>query len=375
MVSNGRILVVDDESSIREVCRRILEPSGYGIETAETGEKALQQMQNQTFDFVLTDIRMPGSVDGTHLVEIIKEKSPLTDVVVMTAAPALETAISTLKSGAYDYLIKPFNREFLLSVVNRCFEKRRLSDELQRERLLRQELQSAYAELQKVEKLKESFLARINHELRTPFISSFFTMDEIESRRAYNESDIPRLRLSLNQVWEIVQNIMLFSDLRNTTESAVKAAIPWSEILARVIEKYRSRWEDKRLQVTCTVDPSVKPLRGDPELMETALKHLLLNAIQFSPKGSTVWIDVQNVQGGARISFKDQGIGIPQDKLSAVFDSFYQVADYLTREVGGLGLGLAIVRRIVEAHGGTIDVRSREGEGSTFTMTFPQQRV
>ena len=179
MNQNGRILVVDDEAPIREICRRTLQASGYPIETVDSGEKALLLMQNQTFDFVLTDIHMPGSVDGSLLVEMIKEKSPLTDVVVMTAAPALETAISTLKNGAYDYLIKPFNSEFLLSVVNRCFEKRRLSDELQREKLLRQEIEAAYVELQKVEKLKESFLARINHELRTPFISGFFVMDVV----------------------------------------------------------------------------------------------------------------------------------------------------------------------------------------------------
>ena len=109
--------------------------------------------------------------------------------------------------------------------------------------------------------------------------------------------------------------------------------------------------------------------------METAFKHLLLNAIQFSPRESAVRIEVRNARDGCRISFTDQGIGIPQDKLSAVFDSFYQVADYLTREVGGLGLGLAIVRRIVETHGGTIQVSSRQGEGSTFTMVFPQQRT
>ena len=347
--------------------------SGYKVATAANGEEALENLGRQNFDFVLTDIMMPGQWNGSSLLEAIKQKSPMTDVVIMTGFPSLSTAIPTLKSGAYDYLIKPFDKALLLSVVERCFEKRRLSEELNREKMLHAELQAAYAELQKVEKLKESFLSRLSHELRTPFVSVFFTLDEIESDPAY-EKILPvlkTLRAHISELWKLVENMLFFSDLREGDPSSYKVPVELRSLIKDLIQKFKPEWEKRELKVDLAVEGDVESINGDPQLLTTAFKHLLLNAINFNRKGGTVRIQIKNLGSTLAVAFVDTGIGIPADKLANVFDSFYQAAEYMTREVGGLGLGLAIVRRIIEAHGGTVTVSSQVGEGSQFTVMLP----
>lgn len=364
---------MDDEFPIREVCRRALTSSGYTVATAVNGDEAIKALHEQKFDFVLTDIMMPGGCDGPRLLKAIKEESPQTDVVIMTGFPSLETAIPTLKNGAYDYLIKPFDNALLLSVVQRCFEKRRLSDELDREKILRQELQAAYAELQKVEKLKESFLSRLSHELRTPFISVFFALDEIESDPS-NRTLAPvmkSLRAHVTEVWNVVENMLFFADLRQENGNSYQLPIEPKILIKELIQKFKPEWEKREVSVEFSADEGVESIEGDAQLLSTAFKHLLLNAVYFNKKGGTVKVHMKIHGEKLVVTFADTGIGIPEDKLPKIFDSFYQVAEYMTREVGGLGLGLAIVRRIVEAHGGSVTVSSRLGEGSQFTVTLP----
>jgi len=368
-----KILVVDDEESIRELCRRVLAASGYDVTTAQNGDEALTRVNDEEFDFVLTDVRMPGGCDGPSLLQAIKSRAPTTDVVVMTGFPSLETAVPTLRNGAYDYLIKPFDKELLLSVVRRCLEKRALSAELNREKTLRQELEAAYAELQKVENLKEAFMSRLSHELRTPFVPIFFMLDSIETDKD-NPALQPVLRSLRSQIanlWQVVENLLLFSNLRGSDTTSYRVPVEPRALLKATIQKFKVEWEQKQLVVDLSVDDNIESIEGDPQLLATAFKHLLLNAIRFNKVGGNIRIEVKSQWDNLQISFTDTGIGIPQDKLQNIFDGFYQVAEYLTRQVGGLGLGLAIVRRIVEAHGGTITASSAPGEGCQFVVVLP----
>ena len=268
-------------------------------------------------------------------------------------------------------MYKPLTQDQLLAVVRRCFEKRRLSDELNREKTLRKELEAAYIELQKVEKLKEAILARFSHELRTPFVSIFYALDAAESDSP-KSANIGLLRTGISNVWDIIENLLLFVDLNYGHAVLSPVPIEAGKLIQTLIQKFRSEWESRNVSVSLVSEENIASLPGDPQLLETAFKHLLLNAIYFNKKGGHVEIELKQSGENYMISFADTGRGIPQDKLSSVFDCFYQVADYLTREIGGLGLGLAIVRRIVETHGGTITVSSREGEGSVFEILLPR---
>ena len=150
-----KILVVDDEPNIREICVRLLARFGHEAVPAETGEEALRVL-NSNWDIILTDLDMPGSVDANELTRKFRAKG-YADVIIMTGNPELGTAIQALRDGAYDYLIKPFSEEMLKNAVGRCQKKRLLSEELAREQSLRAKLNQAYTELDRMAKVREIF--------------------------------------------------------------------------------------------------------------------------------------------------------------------------------------------------------------------------
>ena len=150
-----KILVVDDEAGVRELCDQVLSAAGYGVTTVVSGEEAVPRL-GENWDIVLTDLTMPGVVDGNEVVRRTRELGSA-DVLLMTGFPALDTAIQAMKDGAFDYLIKPFSVDTLLLAVKRCVDRRRLSQELAREKALRAELNRAYTELARTEKVRETF--------------------------------------------------------------------------------------------------------------------------------------------------------------------------------------------------------------------------
>jgi class 3 adenylate cyclase/FixJ family two-component response regulator len=147
-----KILVVDDEVHIQELCQRLLVGEGHDVQTLSTAAQAVGRL-NEAWDVILTDVTMPSGID---LVREARARGDA-DVIVMTAYPEINVVIGALREGAYDFLIKPYNRETLFRTISRCVEKRKLSVQLARERSLRQELETAYAELVKLKKINDTF--------------------------------------------------------------------------------------------------------------------------------------------------------------------------------------------------------------------------
>jgi signal transduction histidine kinase len=366
------ILVVDDEDAIRRLCERVLSGLGFSVRTADNGEEALARLKESPADIVLTDLSMPV-MDGVRLTEEIGRRHPGTDVIVMTAYPRLETAIPLLRSGAYDYLIKPFDGDVLSAVVDRCSQKRRLSTDLSREKVLRAELEATYQELQKVEKMKEAFLSRINHELRTPLAPAVLALESLEKEVSSPTARrmLHTAQANLARLQEILENLLVFAELRRQDFTPYATGVDLGAMLEALVERYRTTAEEKDVRVEISLDREAREAWGAPKLLETAFKHLLLNAIQFNRRGGVVRIRTLQSGGRIHVLFEDTGMGVPDSQQDRIFDSFYQVAEYLTREVGGLGLGLAIVRRVAEAHGGTVSVSSDGKSGSVFRFELP----
>lgn len=130
-----KILVVDDEASILQVCLRVLTDLGFEVDTAGDGQSAFNHVlrENGAYEMVITDVKMP-KMDGPQLLHMVKRRYPNIDVIVMTGFPDLETAVDTLKGGAYDYILKPFDIDLLAAVVNRCWEKRQMAESLSQEK-------------------------------------------------------------------------------------------------------------------------------------------------------------------------------------------------------------------------------------------------
>jgi class 3 adenylate cyclase/CheY-like chemotaxis protein len=155
VTERARILVIDDNDGIRDICARTLRQAGYDVQTAASGDEALPLLR-AAWDIVVTDLSMPGKIGGIDVLRKTRAFG-VADVLIMTASPALETAIEAIREGAYDYLIKPITSEMLRLTVARCLERRALSRELIQEKALRAQLDQAYAELSRLERLKQTF--------------------------------------------------------------------------------------------------------------------------------------------------------------------------------------------------------------------------
>ncbi|MDO8803086.1 MAG: response regulator [Elusimicrobiota bacterium] len=369
-----RILIVDDEAPMRELCRRALADAGVTVETASGPEEALVLLRSDAFDIIITDMQMSDPRAGANLTEEVRSRWPQTDILIMTGQPSLETAISTLKTGAADYLIKPFSMPQLQTVVSKLLGMRRFRRELKHQKLLYQKLAEDYAVLQKLERLKSGLIGRVSHELRTPVTIVRLSAEAIKDE--ISPSGLPLYTIldsALDRMQATVEDLLLFTKTQDEDFQITKTAVDLGPSLVRLLADYRPLCEERELQVKINLEGERRSLLADAELMKAAFSRLLLNTINFNRKGGSISVLVRYEPEQIAFIFADTGEGIPPQEQSLIFDGLYQVGDYITRKVGGLGVGLAIVRRIVEAHGGSVTVKSVPGTGSIFTILLPQK--
>ncbi|MBI4051153.1 MAG: hybrid sensor histidine kinase/response regulator [Elusimicrobia bacterium] len=374
MAESESILIVDDEEGVLDICESALSLKGFKVSTARNGTQALKKLDSIWFDVVLTDLVMPPPTDGRELLQKVKVQRPGTDVIIMTASPTLETAIAALKEGAYDYLIKPFEMDYLQSVVGRCIQKRRDQRELAVERQLREELEAAYSELKKLEKLKEAFLARVSHELKTPLSEVVVALQVLEESLLPASDVKTKLQIAKDgagRLQEIIEDLLSFVRVQKDDLELNKERVNLLELFKEITEEARQIRESKKISLAMDFPQEMPLFPGDKSLLKKALRHIFLNSVYFNREGGSVQIQAKVRERGIILSVKDTGEGIPEGQKMNVFDPFYQIAEYMTRKVGGMGLGLAITRRIIEVHGGAIEVESALGKGTTFKVYVP----
>ncbi|MDE2292455.1 MAG: response regulator [Elusimicrobia bacterium] len=369
-----KILLVDDDESWLEFCRMALETAGWSPDTALSGNEALRMVEAAQYDLVVTDLQMPPPGDGRAVTVGVRARWPTTDVVLMTAAPTVDSAVAVLKEGACDYLIKPFPAEALASIVARLADARRQREELALERRLRGELEAAYGELKRLEALKEGFLARVSHELNTPLATAALAvalMAEEVPEASPLSRHVRRADDAMTRLRAVVEDLLAFVDLQKPEVVVRGEPTPLAPLVAEVLAEVEPLARTKGLTVSSELPADLPDPRIERSLMKKALVQLARNAVYFNKPGGSVTVSGRRLQHWVSLRVADTGEGIPVEAQERVFDAFYQVAEYMTRTVGGLGLGLALVKRIVESHKGVVRLESKPGEGTAVTIQLP----
>ena len=382
----ARLLVVDDEESLRITTAAIFEKEGYVVDTASSGDEAIELLSREDYDLVLTDLHMEGG-DGLSVLNSIRRQAPLTISVVLTGFASVESAIAALQEGAYDYLVKPCDIESMKHTIRRGVEHRRLMLAEQKARAdLRQlnqdleqrieertaELTRLNVELAEANRAKDVFLATLSHELRTPLTpvvgwikllrsgtldekSVLQALDAIE-RNAWLQS---RLIDDLLDTSRIATGKLHFEPKPTDFNTAVKAAVDTVRALAagRNIELIMSLW------------PASLIVQGEPVRLQQIAWNLVSNAIKFTDVGGKVIVSTTPKGNYALLEVVDTGIGIEPEFLPHVFDRFRQADGSTSRRHGGLGLGLAIADALAKMHGGRLEARS-EGVGHGAKFSF-----
>jgi signal transduction histidine kinase len=369
-----RILLVDDDQLDRMAVKRLLRQAGIDAVVEERSDRdgALEAAREGTFDCALIDYRLPGT-DGLSLMQQIRSHGVGLPVVALTGQGDEEVAVNLMKAGAADYLNKnTLTAERLERSLRYALALHRAEED--RRQLLARE-QQARLEAQAANRAKDEFLATLSHELRTPLnailgwtqLLAGGNLDAPTSRRAIeiverNTRLQAQLIDDLLDISRIVTGKLRLEMRTDSLRSIVEAAIDSAAPLAAA----------KQLTIAKNFPADGAAIVCDPARVQQVIWNLLSNAIKFTPAGGHVDVSVAQREDTYVIAVRDTGIGIEPNFLPHVFDRFRQQDPACTRKHGGLGLGLSIVRHIVDLHSGSIQALSRgQGQGATFEVTLP----
>ncbi|MCU1524221.1 MAG: two-component sensor histidine kinase [Microbacteriaceae bacterium] len=226
----------------------------------------------------------------------------------------------------------------------------------------------------RLDDVRRDFVANISHELKTPIGAVGLLAEALQA--ASDEPDqvrrfAKRLTKEAERLARITQEIIELSRLQAADALTKPEVVDIDHVVAMAIDQNRVAADSNRVEIASGGDAGAE-VYGDEPLLAVALHNLIANAIQYSPKGSRVGVGVSNADGIVEIAVTDQGIGIPEDERDRVFERFFRIDPARSRHTGGSGLGLSIVKHVVQNHGGDIRVWSQPGNGSTFTIRLPE---
>jgi signal transduction histidine kinase len=238
-------------------------------------------------------------------------------------------------------------------------------------------LAQAYAELKEVDRLKDELVQNVSHELRTPltFMRGYVDLllnNDMGPLNPQQRQSLEIVSQKTASITQLVNNIMLLQQLEHRSLQLGLTDIV--QVATEILENKQAAAQKQGARLNLKTSSHLPLVLADPERVKLVFQHLVDNAIKFSPGGGDIEIQIREETGCVRVTVTDHGIGIPQDQLDRVFERFYQIDGSLTRRFEGAGLGLNIAKRVIEAHGGQIGVKSRPGQGSTFFFTLPKSQ-
>jgi two-component system, sensor histidine kinase and response regulator len=364
------VLVVDDVATVRLMLSRYIRELGHEPTQAADGVEALNLLHSHRFDLVLLDVMMP-EMDGYAVLEQIKQDTGLRNipVVMISGLDELQSVVRCIEAGADDYLTKPFEPTLLRARVRACLEKKLLWDQLQ----------ERYRQLQKLEELRDSLTSMIVHDLRTPLTSlltglqSLPFVEDTEQRAELIDIAIHGGETLLG----MINDLLDINKMESDEISLDYTAVPVEKIIEHVLRQTASLANEKGVTIQQDIAPDLPALWADADKVRRILINLLGNALKFSPAGSTVLLKVER-DGTAEgdwllFSVQDSGEGIPREAFERIFEKFGQVESRKAGRRMSTGLGLTFCKMAAEAHGGRIWVESELGKGSVFSFTLPAE--
>jgi signal transduction histidine kinase len=387
--NSAYLLVVDDDESVALTVSEVLRQDGFYVETASSGKEAAERLDQSQFDLVLTDLHMADG-DGLTVLAEVHRRSPLTITIVLTGFASLESAIAALRQGAYDYLLKPCIIDDLRSTVRRGLEHRRLMQAEQDARVhLEQlnrdlekrveertaELKRLNEELAQANRAKDIFFATLSHELRTPLTPVLGWVKLLKTGPVDEEllaQGLEAIERNARLQARLIDDLLDISRIVSGKLRIEREPTDLNTIVEAAIETVRSSAISRNVELDVKLDNNPVIVQGSPVRLQQVIWNLLSNAIKFTEPGGRVSVGLEHEGEEIRVVVTDTGVGIAPDFLPHVFDLFRQADGSTTRQHGGLGLGLAIVRALAELHGGWVKAESEgKGKGSRFIFSIP----
>lgn len=358
----ARILIIDDEESILDGCRQALEKSGYEVTTTSDGHEGIGLARARKPDLAFIDLKMPGC-SGMDVIELLSKEIPGIVLIVITGYASIVSAVEAMKKGAYDYLPKPFTPDQIRAVTKRGLEHHFLKIEAER---LREEK----------ERMERSFITFVSHEMRSPLVTimQYFETLKVIGGSEMSEATrdiIDRCEKRLQSLHDLVDHWLDLSRIEDGSFSEARVPLVITAIVDQGVEELAPLCQRREIHLEASGRTDMPKILGDQESLLRVVTNIIGNATKYTPAGGTITVATYYDDYYVYVSISDTGSGIPADKLPFIFEPFFRVKGKEERQKGS-GLGLTFVKKIMDAHTGTIEVTSKVGEGTTFVLKFPR---
>ena len=358
------ILVVEDNIDLNMAICEILESYNFLAHSAKDGFEALNWLKDHKPDMILCDIMMPG-MDGYTLLKHTRADTDLRTLpfIFLTARTSVADQRLAKEIGIEDYLTKPVDSNDLIAAINNALRRREImQDEMQKQ----------------MDSLRDRIVAILQHEFRTPltFVLGYseylldvtkgqFNIDELRTSAAAILDGGRRLQ-------QLIETFLLLAELQNRTlkpEDVIR--VDPNILMGETVQECEKWLHEAGLQPELQLNQNSMAIYADSEMLREALRRLLDNAARYRRADSkTVWLSVELVSTYVGLRVRDEGRGIPPEMVERFATPFEQV-DRDNRTEPGAGLSLALIRHVAHLHGGTLEITSKHGQGSTFTLWLP----
>ncbi len=371
-----RTLVVDDEPHIRAAIERTLEGLRFAIpdvgesvafdfEEAGSAEAALDIIEQSPPEILLLDLKLPG-MSGLDLLERVGQKIPDTLIIMITAYASIETAVRATKSGAYDFLAKPFTPEELEHVLQKA----------SRHIVIAKQARALAAEQRQV---RFQFLSVLAHELKAPLNAIEGYLDTVIDRTAGDnpaiyEEMMRRCRTRAQYMRKLIIDLLDLTRIESGKKKRDIGEVNIAAIADLARNTMQPEADARNIAIHVKCDPALT-LRGDASEVEMVFNNLVSNAVKYNKDGGSVDVCCERDGDYVVIAVSDTGIGMTDEEMAQLFESFSRVKNDKTFGILGSGLGLAIVKKVAAIYNGDVAATSAPDEGSAFTVRLRDAEV
>jgi two-component system, sensor histidine kinase and response regulator len=368
-----KVLVIDDEPGIRSGVSRILnnfnvnypfmdEDYTFEVTEAPTGEEGITIIDSNKPDIVLLDNKLPG-IQGVEVLEYIRNRKYDTVVAMITSYASLDVAVKAHRFGATDFIPKPFTPQELKSSIENIAKQlylKRITNKLNEEG----------------RKIRYQFLSVLSHELKAPLNAVEGYLRMMQERQSGNriddyETPIERSLQRIQGMRNLIMDLLDFTKIRFERKEEKIEEVNLADIASGAIVTV----QPYAIQMEVTVNLIVKSdavIMADPTDMEIIFNNLVSNSVKYNKTGGKAQIILESNEHEVMIAFTDTGIGIKDSDRESLFDEFTRIKNEKTRNISGSGLGLSIVKKVVELYKGSIEIDSKPDIGTTFTVRLPK---